>query len=98
MALSALQQYILREAYTWRGSNFPRQNLHRYYDRVKKKPSAEDMQNSMTKSLERLIDRGFMIGYGRRTPRKWFIETVKLTPPGRQLARRLLHDQPKLPL
>lgn len=98
MVLSALQQYILREAYAWRGPKFPRKVLLRYYDRVKRKPSSDDMQNSMTKSLERLIDRGYLIGYGRRTPAKWFIEEVKLTPIGRKVTRRLLRDQPRLPL
>lgn len=98
MTLSPLQRYILREAYTWRGPKLPRRTLLKYYDRVKRRPSADDMQNSMTKSLERLIDRGMLIGYGHRTPVKWFIEEVKLTPLGRASARRLLRDQPRLPL
>lgn len=98
MTLSPLQQYILREAYAWRGPKFPRRVLLHYYDRAKRKPSADDMHNSLTKSLERLIDHGLMIGYGRRTTAKWFIEEVKLTPVGRKHARRLLHDQARLPL
>lgn len=53
---------------------------------------------SVTSSLERLIDRGLMIGFGRRTPQKWFIERVKLTPVGRRTARALLGTQQRLPL
>lgn len=63
-------------------------------DSVRKKTQ----QNAVTKSLERLIDKGLMIGYGRRTPRKWFIEEVALTPKGRKQARKLLGEQQSLPL
>lgn len=63
-------------------------------DSVRKKTQ----QNAVTKSLERLIDKGLMIGYGRRTPKKWFIEEVALTPKGRKQARKLLGEQQALPL
>jgi hypothetical protein len=52
----------------------------------------------MTKSLERLIDKGLMIGYGRRTPEKWFIDEIRLTDVGKKAARKLLGQQQKLPL
>ncbi len=63
-------------------------------DSVRKKTQ----QNAITKSLERLIDNGLMTGYGRRTPKKWFIEEVALTPKGRKQARKLLGEQQSLPL
>ena len=56
------------------------------------------MLETITKSLERLIDKGLMIGYGRRTPEKWFIDEVQLTPAGRRAARITLGEQQRLPL
>ncbi len=38
-----------------------------------------------------------MVGYGVRTPKKWYIKEVKLTPIGRRLARKLLGEQQALP-
>ncbi len=54
-------------------------------------------QDAVTKSLERLIDKGLLIGYGRRTPKKWFIDEVILTPKGRKETKKLLGKQQKLP-
>jgi hypothetical protein len=58
----------------------------------------KDVQDVVTKSLESLIDRGWLIGYGRRTPKKWFINEIRLTAAGRKLARKLLGEQLRLPL
>lgn len=53
----------------------------------------------ITKSLMSLIDRGFAIGYGRRTPCKWFITHIKLTKQGIKKAIEILESkQRKLPL
>lgn len=53
----------------------------------------------ITKSLMSLIDRGFAIGYGRRTPCKWFITHIKLTKQGTKKAVEILESkQRKLPL
>ncbi len=53
----------------------------------------------ITKSLMSLIDRGFAIGYGRRTPCKWFITHIKLTKKGAKKAIEILESkQRKLPL
>ncbi len=98
MRLSELQKYILLELDGSRAAQVSRKGLERYYAKQTKRPSREEQQNSITKSLERLIDKGLLIGFGRRTPRKWFIESVKLTPLGRRSARRLQGEQQSLPL
>lgn len=95
MRLSALQRYILRECYQSRKTRITRSPLIRFYKTTK---PTKSMTDSLTQSLERLINDGLMIGYGRRTPDKWFIEEVKLTPLGRKTARRLLGVQERLPL
>lgn len=97
MSLSKLQKYILLQCGSSRNHKLPRQEFNKLYNGLKKKPKAEDIQNSITKSLERLINRELMVGYGVRTPHKWYIKEVRLMPKGIKLARKLLGEQQKLP-
>ncbi|MFH1171260.1 MAG: hypothetical protein V1778_01840 [bacterium] len=98
MRISSLQKYILVQALLSRKANCPRSLFKSFYERQAQPPSTEDQQNSITKSMERLIDKGLLIGYGRRTPEKWFIDSLKLTPSGRRVAKTLLGEQQRLPL
>ncbi len=98
MRLSPLQKFILVEVYTSKEKVYSRQGINRFYNSQSKKPKKGDQQNIITKSLERLIDKELMIGFGRRTPHKWFIREVKLTPMGRRLAKKLQGQQQLLPL
>lgn len=95
MALSRLQKFILRECYLSAKTKVARQPFNKFY--AKRAPGSAAVDH-ITVSLERLIDRGLMIGYGRRTPEKWFINEVKLTPLGRRVARATLGKQQQLPL
>lgn len=95
MRLSALQRYILRECYQSRQKLISRQPFAKHYP---PKTPKTTVINSITASLERLIDKGLMIGFGRRTPEKWFIDNVRLTPLGRRVARQTFGQQQKLPL
>ncbi|MFH1789980.1 MAG: hypothetical protein ABH832_02845 [bacterium] len=53
----------------------------------------------ITKSIERLIDRAMLVGYGMRTPKKWFIREVKITGFGKREWKKWLgRKQKKLPL
>ena len=97
MRLSLLQKYILKACYVSPPRKIERGILVRFYDEQKIQPSLGDLVNIITKSLENLIDKGLLIGYGVRTPQKWYIKEVKLTAIGRSLARRLLGEQQKLP-
>lgn len=94
--LSGLQRFALIESYTRRSTRLPRQAVHAFYRSMPKQP--EHIPEVVTKSLESLIDRGLLIGYGRRTPEKWFIDEIRLTSKGRRLARQLLGQQLALPL
>jgi hypothetical protein len=97
MRLSKLQKYILLSVYGTKGQ-FKRNQFFRFYNKQKKSPKKEDQHGIITKSLERLIDKGLMIGYGRRTPEKWFIDEVCLTSKGKREARKLFGKQQALPL
>lgn len=94
-ALSPLQKFLLKECLD--SAVTKRSALKKFYTKQTQPPKAEDQQNAITKSLERLIDRGYLTGLGRRTPKKWFIESVRLTPTGRRAARNLLGKQQQIP-
>ncbi|MFA6198517.1 MAG: hypothetical protein WC734_05215 [Patescibacteria group bacterium] len=98
MTFSSLQRYILREAYMSRQKQFSRRGMAKFYQYHKPMPSAKDQQNIITKSIERLIDKGYLIGYGRRTPQKWFIDSIALTAPGRKAGKKFMGEQQALPL
>lgn len=63
-----------------------------------KKRKRKDAIDTVTKSLENLIDKGLLAGYGVRTPKKWYIKEVGLTSAGRRIAKRLGDKRQKLPL
>ena len=96
LALSPLQKFILKECLNGGGA-IARDKFKKFYTKNPKPPKAADQQNALTKSLERLIDRGYMTGYGRRTPKKWYIVEVKLTSKGRRKGRTLLGQQQRIP-
>ena len=112
---SPLQRHILRECFGKKGEAVGRGIFLSYYNNKKVHPvksgaagppsaefhgvKKEDRVNIITKSLERLIDHGMLIGYGVRTTKKWFIKNVKLTPLGRKKWVQWLGSrQTKLPL
>jgi len=95
MRLSSLQKYILKRGYYWRGK-FNRSQLIDFYSNGKKVPKKEDQVNIITKSVERLIDRGLFTGYGVRTTEKWFIREIKITKVGLKVAKGLMGRQQKL--
>lgn len=94
MYLSQLQKYILLQCFWSRGKH-PRGNLIDFY-RGKRKP--KNLQRIISRSLERLVNKGLLIGYGVRTPQKWYIKDIKLTPKGRKHTKKMLGEQQKLPL
>lgn len=97
MRLSLLQKYILKKCYL-EGGKIKRDGLENFYLSRKIAPQKLEQVKIITQSLERLIERGLMVGYGMRTPEKWFIKEIRLTPKGKQEAKRVLGEQQKLPL
>lgn len=95
MGFSTLQKAILRQCYPLTG-RVERVRFHGL--RGAGATRAHDVGDAVTKALERLIDRGFLVGYGVRTKEKWFIKGVRLTPEGRRVARKVAGEQQRLPL
>lgn len=97
MKLSHLQKFILKASVNGK-SRTKRATLLKYYDKQKIAAKLIDQQGILTKSVERLIEKGLMIGYGRRTPEKWFIDEVSLTQVGVKETKKLFGQQQSLPL
>lgn len=95
MGFSMLQKAILRQCYPLAG-RVERVRFHKMHEAGA--THARDIGDAVTKALERLIDRGLLVGYGIRTKEKWFIKDVRLTPEGRRAARKVAGEQQTLPL
>jgi hypothetical protein len=95
--LSGLQRYILLQCYDTK-NKLDRKVLLGFYGSLKKKPTREVMVNSITNSLERLIKKGLIVGFGEITRDKTYINKIQLTREGRSVAKKLLGEQKSLPL
>ena len=95
MKLSELQKYILKQAWQSESKTAAKGVLEKFYDFDKRKP--KDIISIITKSVDRLIKKDLVAGYGHKTAKKWFISQVRLTTKGRKTARNLFGIQQKLP-
>ena len=98
MHLSVLQKFILLECLNSKTGKISRTRLMKFYDKVKKRPKDKMIIKIITKSIERLIDKELMVGFGERTPHKWYIKEIKLMAQGKRVAKKLLWEQMVLPL
>src|SRR3989344_7052092 len=98
MRLSPLQKYILWTVYESGNNPYNRKRFIEFYKRNPSKVTERAGVKIITQSIENLIDRELMTGYGVRTPHKWFIREVKLTPKGKKIAKTLHGKQQVLPL
>lgn len=97
MKLSKLQRFILRKGYLTGRSKVIRQVFMSYYEHLKNPPTSKLQVNIITQSLERLIDKGLVVGYGKKTQEKLFIDSIQLTAKGKKVAKELLSKQTPLP-
>ncbi len=96
MKVSALQKYILVNSFGSKKVN--RKKFDKFYDKKKNLLKGEARIKIITKSIERLINKGLIVGYGEKTQHKWYISEVELTHKGKLVTRKLLGEQIKLPL
>ena len=97
MRLSHLQEFILKTSYENHAARIHRRAFLSYYQLAPASERTGDIHGVLTRSLERLIDRELMVGYGRRTPHKWFIDEVRLTSKGSGMAKKLMGEQQSFP-
>lgn len=93
---SKLQRYILLSALSQK-KLLTREEIRGFYGDYKIKSKTKDAEDAITKSIDRLISRGFIIGFGYKTSRKWYNKSVKLTSLGKKSTRELLGKQLTLP-
>lgn len=97
MALSSLQKYILKKGLEGEKNAVGKAVLRKFYITQKRPPEVEDQINIITKSVEKLIQKGLVNGVGVKTTKKWFIKEVILTKKGLKKAKELLGRQQELP-
>jgi len=97
MRFSRLQQYILLRALLKPMQKVDREGFLNFYKKQTRPPKPFLQIKIVSKSLEGLIDKEMLVGYGVRTPHKWFIKEVRLTNKGRAAAQKLLGEQMALP-
>ncbi len=97
MKLSDLQKYILKKTLVYSKTKLARSVFVDFYKKKKSVPAKEMQVKIITQSLERLIEKGLIIGYGHKTPEKYFITDIKLTLQGKKIAKSLFGKQIKLP-
>ncbi|NMC51325.1 hypothetical protein GYA54_01180 [Candidatus Kuenenbacteria bacterium] len=98
MQLSGLQKYILLECLNAKNGRIFRGSLANFYSRAKMPPKKELMVKIITQSIERLIKRDLVVGFGEITSEKQFIKEIKITSVGRRVAKKLLGEQMRIPL
>jgi hypothetical protein len=97
MKFSALQKFIVKKCFIQPKKILQRAVILDFY--LGDSPAKESSrQKNITQSLERLIDRELLTGFGKRTPHKWFITGIKLTPKGLKIAKKIQGEQLKLKL
>lgn len=97
MALSKLQKFILKQSLLNNKPRISRNVFEKFYVNEKSPPAKKIQANIITKSIERLIDNGLLVGFGEKTQHKLFIQQIKLTSVGKKNAQALLGKQTQLP-
>jgi len=95
MKLSELQKFILKNCYGLKGK-VSRSVFGKFYNGLKK-PTKLERIKIISKSIDRLIGKGLLIGFGQKTQYKWFMKEVSLTRLGRQITKKLMGEQRELP-
>jgi Mn-dependent DtxR family transcriptional regulator len=98
MSLSNLQKFILQKTWESNKTKISRDIFYSFYQNSKKAPNLKIQVNIVTKSIERLIERGILVGWATKTQHKLFITHIKLTPRGKKIAKKLLGQQAELPI
>jgi len=96
MRLSILQKFILLECLNSKTGRISRSRLNIFYNKSKKLSKQELQTKIITRSIERLIDKELLVGFGERTRCKWFIKDIKITRQGKKQAKKLLGEQLKI--
>lgn len=90
MRLSKLQKYILTTTYLGKQKACNKKEFYLFYPEKERKENLIKIQVAIQQSLENLTNKDLVLTYGHKTAQKWFIQKVRLTSAGRQVAHKLL--------
>lgn len=93
MRLSKLQKNILEFIYTSKKEFAARKDLYRFYPLEEIKKNFINIQSVLQKSIENLIEKEYVTGYGYKTAQKWFVQKIKLTRSGKIKAGELVKSK-----
>lgn len=94
MKLSSLQRHILKQCFKSPNFKVSKKIIESFYSSKTVKPKS--IIDDITKSIDRMIKKELIVGYGIKTAHKWFIKEVKLTLKGKKMYRSIFTQQ-KLP-
>lgn len=95
MPFSALQKYITKSCYGQK-KVLVKTRFEKFYCGLNKVSGKSERTKIISRSIDRLINKGIMTGWGEKTQHKWFISEIRLTPSGRKAAKKLQGEQTKL--
>ncbi len=96
MVLSKLQQFILKQGR--KHGRMAVDELLAFYSEKASQENQEGERKAVRKSIDRLIKRELVVGYGEKTTHRLYINEVRLTSKGRKAAGELLPKQQRLGL
>jgi len=99
MRLSRLQKHILTQCYSNKNSAKLKSDFYNFYPKKDLKKNKLGIQVSLQKSFDNMVEKDYIIAYGHKTARKWYVNKIKLTVKGRKLAKTLIKGrQRRLPI
>jgi hypothetical protein len=96
--LLPFQEYILKTCYLKKGKKIKKAELFDYFKvKDRKSKGYQNIHSKIIKTIDSLIKKGLVIGFGWRTQKEWHYREIKLTVWGKKKAQQLLAMR-KLPL
>lgn len=92
------QEYVLKACYKRKSQKMKKADLFDYFKiQDKKSKSYEAAHGRIIKTIDSLIKKGYLVGFGFRTQKEWHYREIKLTLIGKRKAKSLFGVR-KLPL
>ena len=99
MRLSKLQKFILERCRENKNKSCLKTEFYDFYPQKEIKENKIGVQVGIQKSIDNLVTKDFVIAYGHKTMKKWYVNKVRLTAQGRRKAKELIKSkQGKLPI
>ena len=99
MRLSKLQKFILGRCWENKNKSCLKTEFYDFYPKKELKENKIGVQVGIQKSIDNLVAKDFVIAYGHKTMKKWYVYKIRLTVKGKRKANELIKSkQCKLPI